>query len=150
MIQETYRDITVTLLEDENKWQFEVNGRERTAPTLPKAREFIDNALDRVATKKEKPWEPFDAYYNKRWAGSSEYELIKVTSVAESPSYRGPSVWVNRNGKREKQELSDLYDTSPENQEAIVKIGKLNREIEGLESQINQLKQTLKKIMLPA
>lgn len=58
LITDTYRDIEIVLLEDENKWRFTANGRERTAPTLPKAREYIDNALDAVKSKKEKPWEP--------------------------------------------------------------------------------------------
>lgn len=101
-ITQTYRDIEITLLEEDNEWRFTANGRERKAPSLPKAKEWIDNALDKVATKKEKPWESIEAYYVDTYPTSlGNLKKGKITSIA-GKDYRGrDEVWfVSDNGRR--------------------------------------------------
>ena len=156
MVTETYRDIEITLLEDENKWRFTANGRERTAPTLPKAREYIDNALDAVKAKKEKPWEPFEAWYSARYG---RYDLIKAMVTSEAETRHGREFWItytskdyrgNDERKREKVSLSKLFQLSPENDAVIQRIRDLEAQSEKLDLEIREARGKLMPISIPA
>lgn len=156
-IQHTYRDIEITLLEDENKWRFTANGRERTAPTLPKAREYIDNALDAVATKKEKPWEPFEAWATNGYS-KSDFRKVRVTSEAErSGSER--KFWIvgpykdyrgKVEDKREKVSMRQLFAASPENQTLITQTEELQARAEALHEEAAACVANLQPIQVPA
>lgn len=149
MITETYREIEITLLEDENKWRFTANGRERTAPTLPKAREYIDNALGEIREKKTKPWEPFDVYVTTDYNGS-KYTVAKVTSLAETTSYDGKrEVWISVDGKRSKKNQSTLFELSDSNSAIIAELGGLVKQRGQLDERINRAKHTLLPIKWP-
>src|SRR5688572_16715979 len=131
-MQETYRDVQITLLEDENKWRFTANGRERTAPTLPKAREYIDNALDAVESKKEKPWEPIDAYWLDVYPRDlGTLDKGRITSIA-GRDYRGRTeVWFSgtRRG-RCKTSLENLCVVTPENESVFQEMRVIETETE--------------------
>jgi hypothetical protein len=145
MITETYRDTEIVLLEEENIWRFTANGRERKAPTLPKAREYIDNALDAVREKKEKAWEPFDAYL-REWSSSAMFQIVKVTSIAEPNKWDGPQFWINADGKRSKQSRKSLYAVSDENSAKIAELNALELEIKRLREHAEIISQTLEPI----
>ena len=147
MITETYREVEIVLLEDENKWRFTANGRERTAPTLPKAREYINNALDAVEKKKEKKWEPFEAWYQGRFGGR---EFIKVTVTSEAGagysserefwiSYQSKDYRGRDERKREKVRQTELFVDSPESAELIQRSGDLKKQAAELEDDARQL-----------
>jgi len=151
MISETYREIEITLLEEENKWRFTANGRERTAPSLPKAKEYIDNALDEIRTNKVKPWQPFEAYHCRY--SDTTFNLVTITSQAEGSRYSPRSdryFWATQNGKRSKLDGDYLYAKTPENDKLIADYAALNRELEALEIRVRAAKGKIEKITIPA
>jgi hypothetical protein len=149
MITETYRDVEITLLEDENKWRFTANGRQRTALSLPKAREAIDKTLDDVKTTKEKPWEPFDVYLLESNYGH-EYAVVTVTSIADTTAWdKTPDIWISNDGKRKKTSLRSIFTLSDDNAERIVKIKQLAKQAADLNAEIQQLKTALNPVTLP-
>lgn len=134
MITETYREIEIVLLEEENKWRFTANGRERTAPSIVKAHEYIDNALDEVATKKVKAWKPFEAYFKVSYQDT--FEVVTVTSQAEDGR---DNFWINNKNKdyrgfkekgRSKERVSTLFVISPENDKLIAEYKALVKQAE--------------------
>jgi predicted mannosyl-3-phosphoglycerate phosphatase (HAD superfamily) len=148
MITETYRDIEITLLEEENKWRFTANGRERSAPTLPKAREYIDNALDEITTKKVKPWQPFDAYLCRY--SDSKFRLVTVTSRAERNRYSSRvDFWITENGSRSKVDGDYLYAKTPKNDKLIADYHQLVKELEALEEKVSEAKGRIQHITIP-
>jgi hypothetical protein len=42
----THDDITITYDEKDNRWHFELRGRQRSAESLAKAKEFIDKPVN--------------------------------------------------------------------------------------------------------
>lgn len=158
MITETYRDVEIVLLEDENKWRFTANGRERSAPSLPKAREYIDNALDEVKSKKAKVWEPFEAYHKSGYSTDS-FEKVTVTSEAESDRYSNRrQYWINNKNKdhrghkekgRSKVSATELYAITPDNDKLIAQLAVLSKESEQLEEKIRSTAAKVKQITVP-
>jgi len=150
MITENYRDIEIVLLEEENKWRFTANGRERTAPTLPKAREFIDNALDAVNSRREKPWEPFQAY-RRRGYHSEEFDVVTVTSLAERGRWKNvDEYWIKGKNGRDKVSVDDLYALSEANTALIKRIAELDAERERIDTMVGEQRAQLERIIRPA
>lgn len=148
-IKTTYEGIEITYLEDPNKWRFTVNGRERSTESLVKARESIDRALDGVQTKKEKPWEPFEAYYGDDYGTSDKFPKVKVTSIAEYGGYGYPKVWLMRDGQRRKEPLDKLFQVTAENIAIIVDLQRIATQRAKLENEMVELKKKLVKVELP-
>lgn len=154
MIAETHREIEITLLEDENVWRFTANGRERTAPTLPKAREYIDNALDKVGEDKAKKWKPIPAYYCESYSGS-DFQLGSITSIAEPSRYNRSDMqaWLStpdaKRGTRCKKSLNDLYAVTPKNSALIEKIKATKVQVRELENQVRKYRADLTVVTLP-
>lgn len=150
VIKDTYREVEIILLEDENKWRFTANGRERTAPTLPKAREYIDNALDAVKGKKEKQWEPIPAWKSAPF-DKQKFTRVTITALAEGRRYSGPEVWVKSDvdGKRSKEDLNLLFADTDANAEAIRRIQQLESEIKRVTGEMGELREKMDRITLP-
>jgi len=129
MIIETYRDIEITYRETENVWNFTVNGKERNRESLMKARESIDNALDKEVV--EKPWQPFDAYLYRY----NEFILVKVTSEADSLYSSSRQFWVKNGSKRSKESELYLYAVNSENDKLLAELRRLDKQINDLEMQ---------------
>lgn len=155
-ITQTYRDVEVTLREDENTWSFTVNGRQRSAPTLPKAREYIDNALDEVKAGKVKAWEPFMAWTDHGFGGLRK---VKVTSQAER-SYSNPEFWtVDQDAKdhrgrtkpeRKKISINWLYEDTDANAERVRQIEDYNKRVAALNDEQEKVKGALTKMPIPS
>jgi len=129
MITETYRDIEIIYRETENVWNFTVNGKERNRESLLKARESIDNALDKEV--KEKPWQPFDAYLCR----FGDIERVKVTSEADS-GYSGKRYWIVRSDKKRVRESGhNLYAVNAENDRLLAEWRELDARIDQLTEQ---------------
>lgn len=154
MITETYRDVEIVLLEEENKWRFTANGRERTAPSTVKAREFIDSALDAVATKKEKPFEAIPVCYMPPYPDSNDVEKIgkgRITSIADK-NYRGePVVWATTKYRgREKTDLTYFCADSPENDAIFARLQKLAKQEEEIAEQFRGEAAKIERVKLTA
>lgn len=123
----THRGVEIVYLEDENKWRYTVNGRERSAVGLAKARANINKALESVQTAK---WEPFDAFlYN-----YDSYERVKVTAIAEGGRWRGAeNAWIERDGRRERASTGMLFKASDENAALLADILRMRAEAAALE-----------------
>lgn len=153
MIQETYREIEITLLEEENKWRFTANGRERKSETLPKAREAIDRALDAIATKKEKPFERVPVYFMPPYPDTSDVDAVDtgyITSVAD-PNHRGePVVWVAMKHRgREKKDLNYFCAASPTNDAVIDRLKAFAKQIEAIDQQFRTEATKIERVTLP-
>lgn len=114
-----YCDITIEYLEDENKFRFELRGRERKAESLKQAKEWIDKP--EPAKKSSKKFERFNVTYSGGYSGGAHKKsrcVVTVTSASED-RYRedksDPSAaWVLRqNGSREKLGVHWLYPINP-------------------------------------
>jgi hypothetical protein len=150
-IKQMHRDIEIMLLEDENVWQFTVNGRQRKAPTLPKAREYIDNALDRIETKKEKPWEPIDAYFLDSYPNSlGNLQKGKITSVA-GRDYRGrDEVWFSSDkAGRRKVSIASMVAVSDSNNVILARLKENKKEQDRLAEAFRRDAALLLRVELP-
>jgi hypothetical protein len=153
-IKTTYRETEIIYLEDPNRWRFTANGRERSAESLVKAREAIDRALDEVREKKQKPWEPFEAYFAKGYRDEG-FVRVRVTSVAEERSYSSePKFWISKpdaKGKpeRSKESASSLFKLCAENEALITEMGKLYAERERVDGAIRDARRQMVKIEIP-
>ena len=74
MITENYKDITITYMEDANKWEFTLRGRTRAVDSIKQARE----AIDKVPVGKRK-FAHFPAYYHRNYA-DNQFQKVTVTS----------------------------------------------------------------------
>jgi hypothetical protein len=152
MISETYREIEIVLLETDNKWRFTANGRERTAPSLPKAREFIDNALDAVAAEKEKPFEKIPVIYMNPYPDCGDVGRIDkgvITSIAESNYRNEPVVWANTTRGKEKKDLSYFCADTPANNAVIEKLKEIAAQVETLKEAFRDEAKKIERVTLP-
>lgn len=145
----TYRDIEVALLEDANQWKATINGRERTFPTLPKARESIDKSLANIAKKTVAPFERFDVWFRERYGNG--FKKVTVTSYAEGRSHWDKSqyAWVNKNGERSKEPISQLFPINEINTDLVEQITKLEDQGKAIDEQIGELAKQLQSLAIP-
>lgn len=145
MITETYRDIEITLIEDENRWRFTVNGRERTCQTLPNARASIDKVQDAVVKDKKKAFEPIPAWY---MSYTEEPQLVTITAF-NFDEYRGVLAWIMRGKNRGKEEVTQLYHDNAYNRNLFATIKQCNAQADNLRGLIRTAKTQLQHIPVP-
>ena len=132
MIQETYCDIEITYNEKDDQWECEIRGRFRSFDSLKKAKESID----REPAEKKKKMEPIPAYYL-AWGGKLQ-ECI-VTSF--DTGYGGRlEAWINLNGKRSKEQVSQLVIKNDFNLSVYKEIQNLIEEKNALDEKISEAK----------
>lgn len=135
----TYRDIEIVYIEGSDRWNFTVNGKERNRESLAKAKESIDRALDTEV--KERPWKPFEAWYESRFGGNRDFKKVTVTSEADK-DYGRRQFWISekiepkyasdKTTKRSKVSMEYLFAATPENDERIDRIIALREQAEKL------------------
>jgi hypothetical protein len=113
-IQVVHDETTITYNESENRWTFTLRGRDRSAESLAKAKEYIDKP---VPAEKAKPFEKIPAWlldYNRKPV------QVEVTGVAERVRYGGEEeVWIKSGTTRCKQRTSNVVPSNPKNDELI-------------------------------
>lgn len=135
----THRDIRVSYNEVDNRWYFELDGRERSAESLVKAKEFIDNP---PKEKKVSTFKRVDAFY-----GETTWDIplkVTVTSIAENRSSRPDLIccWIiDSRGDRRKVGLEYLFGFTPENIDRI----KAMREVEKQEKELDKQRGSIRK-----
>jgi hypothetical protein len=138
-----YAGITIVYTEADNLWRFELRGRDRSADSLAKAKEFID----KHPAEKGKPFERVKAYLTSRFDG--EYKPCEITSIAES-SWGTNCAWISIDGKRKKENVGRLIPATPENDSIIAQIVVMNAERTKLTKQIGTLDSSMKRYKVPS
>lgn len=140
-----HSDITITYNEGENKWTFTLRGRDRSADSLAKAKEFIDKPLP---PEKAKPFEKIPAWF---FRYSSAPKKIEVTGIAEGRGYGGDDkVWISEKGVRSKESVRlAIYPQNPKNDQIVQTIVEKMKQREKLSEEISNLQRTLAPLVLP-
>lgn len=140
-IQYTHEETAITYDEGRNVWTFTLRGRDRSAESLAKAKEFIDRP---IPAEKAKPFEKISAWKSNY---SDAPENVEVTGIAEGTRYgRGPQVWIkDSDGKRQKQSVLGILYASDEKNDAIAaEMISKRSEIDSLHSRIQELRAKLR------
>lgn len=142
----TYQDILITYAEKDNRWHFELRGRERSAESLENAKKSID-----APVKEKKPFARFQAYYDAGWRS---FQLIEVTSIAEKKFGCREEVWCynakSEYGKRFKTTVDRIFPIEGRNEGIIKEINDIQKQIKDLNEKIEALKPKLKCYEIPA
>jgi len=132
-IKTHYDGIELEYLDD--KWVFELRGRERKADTLTKAKEIID----KPEPKDNKPFERINGFI-KRAYSDGVFLPVQVTSIAQSQNHRGePEVWVMKDGQRCKENAHSIILHTAENIAVMEQIKNLSIAIQSAHKKINDL-----------
>jgi hypothetical protein len=117
-----YSGIIIAYDEKDNRWRFTLRGRDRSAESLAKAKEYIDKP--KPEDKKEKPFERIKAF---RFSYGGTVLVGEVTSIAER-GYSNLKAWfVGPGHNRSKEAAYSLYPMTSEN-EALLKQWKVLEE----------------------
>lgn len=140
-----YHGVAIEYDEDADRWQFTLDGRERSAGTLANAKKAIDAPVPKDRPK----WKPFKAYFSESYSGY-EFVEVTVTSVAETDSYRRAEFWIkNAKQKREKVSADRLFAHSEENATVIACINQLSKEEDEIKSRMRAARQKLIRVSVP-
>ena len=145
-IKFTHDGTLITYNEQENKWKFTLRGRDRSAESLAKAKEFIDKPLP---AEKAKPFEKIPAWLFK-YDGDTPAR-IDVTGIAEGRGYGGGEyVWINHKGARSKEAVRfSIYPSNPKNDEIVQRVSAKREAVKSLQEEISTLKRQLVPLVLP-
>lgn len=132
--------VTIVYRTEDNRWAFELRGRQRSTESLTKAKEAIDKPVDE---KTEKPFQRIKVYVNARY-GNSEYTEAEVTSLAEGSRYSGGQcVWIQSGKKRAKEYAYNCYPITEANASLVREMKQIDAEIERLHGQRDDLRKRL-------
>lgn len=148
----TYNGIVIEYLEDQNKWRFELRGRERKADSLMQVKEWIDKP--EPVKKSTKAFKRFEALFAGGWSNSYKKEdrrIVQVTSAAQD-MYRGSNVpnaaWILKNGERSKESVEKLFEISEANTEKWAQYDATMETVFRLTKQAETLIKSMKRIDL--
>ena len=130
LIATQYAGITIEYNERENKWVFELRGRERKTDSLSAAKE----AIDKPEPIKKAPFTKIPAY--KYSYSDRSFTLVTITSVADFRGYSKtrPEVWVViPQAGRVKVYADELYAVTEGNNKLTSYILAYNASIQELE-----------------
>lgn len=140
-----HSDVTITYDEQQNKWLFTLRGRDRSADSLAKAREFIDKPVPR---DKAKPFQKIPAWF---FRYGEPPVKIEITGIAEERSYSGGErVWIKCKRSRSKESVAyAIYPQSTKNDALVQQIITKESQVEKLREEISNLRGKLEKLVLP-
>lgn len=127
---ETYKDHEIIYFEDKDLWT--AAGLE--AKSLKALRAKInkrDAELRRIEPMKAILWE--------RWR--EEVSEVEILLIADIPVHRRAEVWVMKNGRRTKVDLSELYPDTPEVRKAIERNQKLMKDVDTLRAEMAEIRE---------
>jgi hypothetical protein len=145
-LQHTHDGTVITYNEKENKWEFTLRGRDRSAESLAKAKEFIERP---VPAEKAKPFEKIPAWL---FEHHNKPVRIEITGIAETPAHRlnEKHVWIKKGGKREKHRVSFcVFPATSLNDEIAAAIIEKTDEIRKLNKECSDLQRRLQPLELP-
>ena len=123
-----WHGVEVTYSESDNRWEFAIGGRDRSAETLANAKKAIDAPEAKANTFKR-----VDAIL---WKYFASPEKRTLTGEAERSRFnKGRQFWsVDAKKKREMVDHGDLYADTAANHELIAEYGRVQAEIDSLGS----------------
>ena len=142
-MKETYKGVEIVYSEENNRFEFELRGKERFASSLKLAKEAIDKPVAGPAGKKFNPVRALHCSYSGVRPGT-------ITSIAE-PGYRSSQqVWfVTDEGKsRSKESLSQMCEESKPNLTLYAKSKALDKEAETLRKKAEAMRNSMKPIKI--
>jgi hypothetical protein len=144
-IKTTYNGVEITYDEGRDRWVYTLNGRERSAESLTKAKAAVHRP---PAKAEQKRWEAFDAFYAP-WYDRT-LRPVRVTSVAQKTGWqKNEQVWIVNNGRREKVDSTLLFAVTDANRQRINEIREKIAAEEALSKEINRLRNALEPISIP-
>lgn len=136
-------DTTITYDESEDRWTFTLRGRDRSAESLAKAKEYIDKPLP---PEKAKPFEKIPAWF---FPYSDRPHKVEITGIAER-RYGYEQVWITCEGKRKKENVShSVYPSNTKNDALVQQVLAAQQEIDKLKKSIEDSKSHLQPLVLP-
>lgn len=141
----THSEIEINYNENDNRWHFELRGRNRSTDSLAKAKEAIDKE---PAEKRKQTFPRFEAYLFKSYESSAK--IVTVTSVADETGRGRLQFWISeKNGSRSKEHASSLFPVNEKNTAIIAEIEQLSAEINALEEKKSEHQERLSPATLP-
>jgi len=134
----THGGIVITYDEQQSKFLFTVNGREKSAATLKEAKEKIDTQ----PKKPKKSFERIECWMGDAW--SSKFERVTVTAIAEGLDYeKNPQVWISNPdpkafSKRSKVSVTKIFPCNAVNDVQVEEVAELRRRMEELRKAIDK------------
>lgn len=124
-VKVTYGGIDIAYNEEQDRWEFELRGRERFADSLAKAKEAIDKPEPKTA-KKFVPVRAIMNTYSSVYVGT-------ITSIADS-GYGPQQVWFTRDSdkRRSKEPLSAMKEFNEANRKLVAEHDALQKEADTL------------------
>lgn len=135
-----HSDTTITYNEGENKWTFTLRGRDRSADSLAKAKEFIDKPLP---PEKAKPFEKIPAWSTYRDSPTRG----EVTGFTEE--YGTPAVWFVSNKTRNKIRAHYIFPSNAKNDRIFELVNTKEKQINTIRFEIRAALYGLKKLVIP-
>jgi hypothetical protein len=141
-LKTTYRGIEIEYREGNDRWFFEIAGKEKSAESLTSAKQHI-NMGER---QRKAPVEKFKAYQVSH--RSDLPEVVEVGAQTERRYDRATYFWVTAEGKREKVNRSSLFKITEANDTTFAEIRRLDEEGKKIDKQIGELRKSLELIDL--
>lgn len=137
--------IQITYSEAENKWTFELRGRERKVESLAKAKEAIDKP---EPVQKASTFQRTKCWYH-RWR--EEWRMVEATSVAAATGrdVRNGSVWIMDGKDRSKESARGLYPADEANSKLVARHNELEEQIQELKTEQEETVKKMKCLQLP-
>jgi hypothetical protein len=141
----THSDVQITYNEGSDKWEFTLRGRDRSAESLAKAKEFIDRPLPK---EKDKPFQRIPAWL---FRYNDEPKKVEITGIAEGRGYKGDEkVWISDGKDRRKESVGySIYPQSANNDAIVLTILEKNAAAAKLHQEVSELNSKLSPIVLP-
>jgi len=143
-----YHGVIITYSEYQNRWMFELRGRDRETNSLQEARDIID----KPAPAEKVPFTRANVFV-KKYNGDIPLKAV-ITSLA-GVRYGGLQVWVtylNAEGKasrRESVSIDSCFLDNEANQAKVAEATKLKAEADALNTTVMGMMRTLKRYELP-
>lgn len=139
-----HKDIVITYDERDNKWVFELHGKERKLDSLKASKELINKPApkSKVLFERQMAW-------MSHYAGDN-VEAVTVTSIADNERHNEPEFWiVDGKGDRRKVFASKLYSASPKNTPIVNRIKEKQAVIDDIQNEIETLHKKLVRLEIP-
>jgi hypothetical protein len=140
--KEKFGDGSIKYNVEQNRWEYEINGKRGHRNSLNAARQAIDDA-----SVVEKKFERHSALYSEKYYNDGRPTPVTVTSYEEGRYSNDMEVWTSfKEGNkivRKRLHLHHIFEDTAGNHEKFAEIIKLNDQIEVLEKQKHKLHDSL-------
>ena len=146
-LKQTYKGITIAYEEYENKWVFELRGKERSVDSLKTAKEEID----KPPPKEKKPFMKVEVWRDGfGYSRGDGFVKVVVSSIADAEARHGyVAAWLTYNKERRKEDISGLFLVNAHNDAIVQAIATKRGEIEAAQEAVVAMIGKLKPFEIP-